>query len=149
MLPAASDFLWHPFSSTRMLIEVLRLHEAHKSASIDAKRKRYVEDVTKRAAYRKAHGLPEAMGLFNQPMAKFRTEEDEERERLEAAEKAVDEVVRQEEEEGQHQQQQGDEEEGEVAAAGGQSKKDGVRRLTEDERQTVVKEAKQKWLGIF
>jgi hypothetical protein len=146
MLPAASDFLWHPLSSTRMLIEVLRLHEAHKSASIDAKRKRYVEDVAKRAAYRKAHGLPEAMGLFNQPMAKFRTEEDEEKERIEAAEKAVDEVVQQEEE---GQQQQGGEEEGEVAAAGGQNKKDGVRRLTEDERQTVVKEAKQKWLGIF
>ncbi|KAK4132874.1 hypothetical protein BT67DRAFT_463243 [Trichocladium antarcticum] len=76
MLPAASDFLWHPLSSMAMLIEVMRLHEADKSARIHEKRQRYVDDVAKRAAYRKAHGLPDAVGFFNQPMAKPKTETD-------------------------------------------------------------------------
>ncbi|AEO71414.1 uncharacterized protein THITE_64049, partial [Thermothielavioides terrestris NRRL 8126] len=77
MLPPASDYLYHPIRSTAVLIEVLRLHEAHKSARISEKRKRNVDDVAKRAAYRKAHGLPEEMGLFNQPMAKIRDEDGE------------------------------------------------------------------------
>ncbi|KAK4142986.1 uncharacterized protein C8A04DRAFT_37857 [Dichotomopilus funicola] len=72
MLPAATDYIWHPISSIQMLAEVTRLHEGHKAERIYEKRQRSVDDVGKRAAYRRAHGLPEEMGLFNQPMAKIR-----------------------------------------------------------------------------
>ncbi|KAH6621051.1 hypothetical protein B0J18DRAFT_215752 [Chaetomium sp. MPI-SDFR-AT-0129] len=71
MLPAATDYIWHPISSIQMLAEVTRLHEGHKAERIYEKRQRSVDDVGKRAAYRRAHGLPEEMGLFNQPMAKI------------------------------------------------------------------------------
>ncbi|KAK4240255.1 hypothetical protein C8A03DRAFT_13416 [Achaetomium macrosporum] len=143
MLPPASDYLYHPISSVRMLIEVLRLHEAHKTAQINEKRKRNVEDVAKRAAYRKAHGLPDEMGLFNQPMARIKTDEEMAAERGQAGNGV------------QQQQRQGGEQkleesgEAAVAAAGTQKIGPEVRRLTEEERQAVVKEAKQKWLGIF
>ncbi|KAL2135238.1 hypothetical protein VTI74DRAFT_9330 [Chaetomium olivicolor] len=130
MLPPASDYLYHPISSVRMLIEVLRLHEAHKTARINEKRKRNVEDVAKRAAYRKAHGLPDEMGLFNQPMARIKTDEEL------AAEAAG-------------QGAEGEKAEGGEGAEGRQNKGPEVRRLTEEERQEVVKEAKAKWLGIF
>jgi len=39
------------------VIEVLRLHTAHVTAETMERRKHKVEDVAKRAAYRKAHGL--------------------------------------------------------------------------------------------
>lgn len=140
MLPPASDFLWHPITATRVLIEVLRLHEAHKSARINEKRRRNVEDVAKRAAYRRAHGLPEEVGLFNTPMAKIQLEDEKEEVGGVGAEQ---------------QQQQG---EGEVmvestdasgSAEAPRSERDKGRRLTEEERQAVVKEAKAKWLGVF
>ena len=131
MLPPAEDYLRHPIASTRMLIEVVRLHEAHKSARIEEKRRRYIEDVAKRAAYRKAHGLPDEVGLFNQPMAKIRTDDDG-GDKAGAAAAADD---------GAAQQQQQQQEQGEGQVAG--------RRLTEEERREVVKEVKGKWLGIF
>ncbi|KAK4038700.1 hypothetical protein C8A01DRAFT_47722 [Parachaetomium inaequale] len=146
MLPPASDFLYHPISSTRMLIEVLRLHEAHKTARINDKRRRNVEDVAKRAAYRKAHGLPDEMGLFNQPMAKIRKDGGEggdDASPVAAAAAASG--------EGQGAEAAGA---GEGAAATPESEGKGnkgpeVRRLTEEERQAVVEKAKGKWMGIF
>lgn len=122
-----------------MVIEVVRLHEAHKTARINEKRRRNVDDVAKRAAYRKAHGLPDEMGLFNQPMARIRSDEG-----ADAADVAVE----------------GGRGGGEgvvaaAAAAAAESsgaKKDGehdVRRLSEEERQAVVEKAKKGWMGIF
>ncbi|GAB1313259.1 Major facilitator superfamily protein [Madurella fahalii] len=130
MLPPASDYLWHPISSLRMLIEVLRLHEAHKNAKITEKRKRNVDDVAKRAAYRKAHGLPDEMGLFNQPMAKIKSDEEMQAEGVEAEGEAV-----------------GEQPEGVVEAVAESDEKG--RRLTEEERQAVVEKVKQKRLGIW
>lgn len=136
MLPSASDYLYHPLDSVRMLVEVLRLHEAHKTARISEKRKRNVEDVAKRAAYRKAHGLPDEMGLFNQPMAKIKTDE----EMAAAAEETVAEGAGGESVVG-----------GEAVAAAAEAHREQpeVRRLTEEERQAAVEKAKGKWLGIF
>lgn len=137
MLPPAGDYLSHPIDSVRMLVEVMRLHEAHKTAAINEKRRRNVEDVAKRAAYRKAHGLPDAMGLFNQPMARIRS--DEEMAALEAGgdDGTAKGVV--------------GEEEGGVESQGEKpgKKEPEARRLTEEERQAVVQKAKQKWMGVW
>ncbi|KAG7285227.1 hypothetical protein NEMBOFW57_009848 [Staphylotrichum longicolle] len=146
MLPPASDYLRHPIASLRMLVEVLRLHEAHKTARISEKRKRNVEDVAKRAAYRKAHGLPDEMGLFGQKMAVINLDGDNEGAKAATATATAVEGG-----------------EGKVAVAelevGGDggvvreeehgAKDETARRLTEEERQAVVAKAKGKWLGIF
>jgi hypothetical protein len=63
MAPALSDYFAHPISSTRALIEVIRLDSAHNSAIVAEKRKRRVDDVVKRSEYRKAHGLDRVQGL--------------------------------------------------------------------------------------
>ncbi|KAH6850913.1 hypothetical protein B0I37DRAFT_124330 [Chaetomium sp. MPI-CAGE-AT-0009] len=142
MLPSASDFLHQPLGSARMVVEVVRLHEAHKTARINEKRRRNVDDVAKRAAYRKAHGLPDEMGLFNQPMARIRSDADGDADAV-AAVAAVEEGPA-----------AGGE--GVVTAAAGESseatKNSGVheaRRLTEEERQVAVEKAKKRWMGIF
>jgi ribosomal protein S19E (S16A) len=129
MLPPLEDYLWHPISSVGTLIEVLRLHEAHKNAMISEKRKRLVDDVAKRAAYRKAHGLPEEMGFFkDKPMSKS---------------KADEEIVQQHIDEGET---EGVVVEGQADASHEDEK---GRRLTEEERQEVVVKTKQKWVGIW
>ncbi|KAK0652161.1 hypothetical protein B0T16DRAFT_454554 [Cercophora newfieldiana] len=63
MLPAGSDFFYHPFSSTRMFFEVLKLNGERNSAIVAAKRARHVDDVEKRNLYRKAHGLSQEQGF--------------------------------------------------------------------------------------
>ena len=50
-------------SFTRTVLEVLRLHQAHVTAETQEKRKQKVEDVQKRSAYRKAHGLEKDEGF--------------------------------------------------------------------------------------
>jgi hypothetical protein len=63
MLPNASDLFFHPIQWTRTVIEVLRLHTAAVAAESQERRKQKVDDVQKRAEYRKAHGLEtEAFG---------------------------------------------------------------------------------------
>jgi hypothetical protein len=57
MLPAASDLFFHPIAFVRTCLEVLRLHTAHVSAETAERRRRKVEDIQKRAEYRKKHGL--------------------------------------------------------------------------------------------
>lgn len=57
MLPPASDLFFHPIDFIRTCLEILRLHTAHVSAETAEKRRRKVEDVQKRAQYRKKHGL--------------------------------------------------------------------------------------------
>ncbi|KAK0626279.1 hypothetical protein B0T14DRAFT_390845, partial [Immersiella caudata] len=63
MLPAGKDFFYHPFASTRMFLEVLKLDEIRTSAEVAAKRARHVDDVEKRNKYRKAHGLSQEQGF--------------------------------------------------------------------------------------
>ena len=60
MLPFASDFLYHPFSSMGQALEVYKMHTAHTSAETAERRKRKLEEVQKRRAYRVAHGLEKA-----------------------------------------------------------------------------------------
>ncbi|KAM7208631.1 hypothetical protein V8F20_001054 [Naviculisporaceae sp. PSN 640] len=64
MVPSWSDIFWHPITSTRQLIEVLQLNSAYEAAKAQEKRERKINDVAKRLTYRRAHGLPDEMGLF-------------------------------------------------------------------------------------
>lgn len=63
LLPSGSDFASHPIDSVGMLFEVLRLDAEVRSAETGAKRTREVDDVERRARYRKAHGLPAEQGI--------------------------------------------------------------------------------------
>ncbi|KAF7187271.1 hypothetical protein HII31_11359 [Pseudocercospora fuligena] len=64
MLPPNSMFFAHPFSFIGRWIEVYDLHVAYVSAQTAEKRKQKVDDVKKRSAYRKAHGLDQEEGIF-------------------------------------------------------------------------------------
>ncbi|KAK6583287.1 hypothetical protein PZA11_004363 [Diplocarpon coronariae] len=57
MLPAWSQLLFHPIVSLRTFFEVVKMNSDYITAETMERRKRKVEDVAKRAAYRKAHGL--------------------------------------------------------------------------------------------
>jgi hypothetical protein len=57
MLPSASDLFFHPIAFTRTFLEVLKLHSAAMTAETVERRRNKVDDVSKRAEYRKAHGL--------------------------------------------------------------------------------------------
>jgi len=64
MIPPWTDMFTHPVAFWRRWVEIVRLNTAHQTAETQEKRKRKVEDVAKRAAYRKAHGydLDEDLG---------------------------------------------------------------------------------------
>lgn len=64
MVPTWEDLFRHPIASTRTLIEVLQLNSAYEAAIAQEKRERKINDVAKRLTYRRAHGLPDEMGLF-------------------------------------------------------------------------------------
>ncbi|KAI1093430.1 hypothetical protein F5B19DRAFT_134554 [Rostrohypoxylon terebratum] len=64
LIPPASEFPKHPFQYIRVLIDVMRMHEEHESAVTAEKRRMRVDDVAKRAEYRKAHGLEVTQGFF-------------------------------------------------------------------------------------
>ena len=128
MLPPASEYLTSPLTAFATLAEVVRLHEAHKTARINEKRRRNVEDVAKRAAYRRAHGLPEEMGLFGARLATPVVEVDGGGGGGGGVgEKAVEVGV------------------GEGVSGGGGE----VGRLSEEERREVAGKAKTKRFGIF
>lgn len=57
MLPSSSDYRERPLASLHTLYEVWKLTQLHESTVVAAKRKRTIDDVAKRAEYRKAHGL--------------------------------------------------------------------------------------------
>jgi hypothetical protein len=57
MMPAFGDFFSRPVQSFQTVVEIIKLSEAHSSAVTAEKRKKRVDDVAKRSAYRKAHGL--------------------------------------------------------------------------------------------
>lgn len=63
MLPEWHQLFLHPIAFTRTCYEVLQLHTAHVTAETMERRKHKVEDVAKRAAYRKAHGLDKDTGF--------------------------------------------------------------------------------------
>jgi hypothetical protein len=57
MLPPASDLFFHPIAFVQTCLEVLKLHTAAVTAETVERRQRVVDDVQKRAAYRKKHGM--------------------------------------------------------------------------------------------
>ena len=63
MLPPWTQLFIHPIRFARTWLEVLRLNQTHVSAETQERRKRKVEDVAKRSAYRKAHGLDKNEGF--------------------------------------------------------------------------------------
>ncbi|KAK4212854.1 hypothetical protein QBC37DRAFT_424101 [Rhypophila decipiens] len=69
--PSWSDLFYHPITSTRKLIEIVQLNSAYEAAIVAEKRQRKIDDVAKRLAYRRAHGLPDEVGLWpDHPWAK-------------------------------------------------------------------------------
>ncbi|KAG9248580.1 hypothetical protein BJ878DRAFT_412386 [Calycina marina] len=63
MLPAWYDLFFHPIAFTRTVVEVTRLNSAHQTAKTQERRNRKMEDVAKRSAFRKAHGLDKDEGF--------------------------------------------------------------------------------------
>lgn len=57
MLPTWGQVFTHPIVSSRKFFEVVKLTTDYTTAETMERRKRKVEDVQKRAAYRTAHGL--------------------------------------------------------------------------------------------
>lgn len=67
LLPPNSMFFAHPFAFLGRYVEVYQMHVAYISAETAERRRQRVEDVKKRAEYRKAHGLEgedEGSGVF-------------------------------------------------------------------------------------
>ncbi|TAQ84767.1 hypothetical protein B7494_g6921 [Chlorociboria aeruginascens] len=63
MVPHWSQMFVHPIAYTGTCLEVLKLTSAHTTAATKERRRRRVEDVVKRAEYRKAHGLDNDEGF--------------------------------------------------------------------------------------
>ncbi|KAF2842151.1 hypothetical protein M501DRAFT_998403 [Patellaria atrata CBS 101060] len=63
LLPARSEILSHPIVFFRQYLEVYRMHTAYISAQTAERRRHKVEDVQKRSAYRKAHGMEDNEGF--------------------------------------------------------------------------------------
>lgn len=63
MMPPWTHFFIHPISFWQTWIEILRLNTARMTAETQEKRTQKVEDVQKRAEYRKAHGLDKDEGF--------------------------------------------------------------------------------------
>jgi hypothetical protein len=59
LLPPNSMFLPHPLAFLRRYWEVYDMHVAYTSEQTAERRRQRVADVTKRAEYRKAHGIEE------------------------------------------------------------------------------------------
>lgn len=57
LLPPNNMFFAHPFAFLARYAEVYQMHVAYVSAETAERRRQKVEDVKKRAEYRKAHGL--------------------------------------------------------------------------------------------
>lgn len=57
-------FLTHPLAFLSRYLDVYKLHTEYVSAETAERRRHKVEDVRKRAEYRKAHGLGQEEGVF-------------------------------------------------------------------------------------
>ncbi|OQO12104.1 hypothetical protein B0A48_02743 [Cryoendolithus antarcticus] len=64
LLPPNSLALSHPIQFVRQYIHVYQLHSENLSREVSERRRQKVEDVQKRAQFRKAHGLEEPEGVF-------------------------------------------------------------------------------------
>ena len=56
-LPSSSDFFSHPLSSISRFFQVYKLHVAHESEKVAAKRRRKLDDAQKRKEFLKEHGV--------------------------------------------------------------------------------------------
>ncbi|KAI0885300.1 uncharacterized protein GGS22DRAFT_142042 [Annulohypoxylon maeteangense] len=65
LIPPISEFPRHPFQYIGVVIDVMRMHEEHEAATTTEKRRMRVDDVAKRAEYRKAHGMEVTQGFFS------------------------------------------------------------------------------------
>lgn len=63
LLPDWSQYFIHPIDSVRQFWEVLRLTTEAKTAETLDRRNARMDDVAKRASYRKAHGLDQTTGF--------------------------------------------------------------------------------------
>ncbi|CAK7267386.1 hypothetical protein SEPCBS119000_002520 [Sporothrix epigloea] len=63
MLPTLSEAMQQPILALQQTIEVVRLTEHHRVTAIAERRQMRVDDVAKRAMYRKAHGMDETVGF--------------------------------------------------------------------------------------
>ena len=63
LTPPKSYFLSHPLDFISTYFNVYRMHVAYTSEETAKRRKKKVDDVQKRALYRKAHGLDKEQGL--------------------------------------------------------------------------------------
>ena len=63
LLPSADYFYAHPLDFLSTYLSVYRMHTAYISEETAKRRKQKVDDVQKRALYRKAHGLDKEQGL--------------------------------------------------------------------------------------
>lgn len=63
MVPPWQDIFLHPINYTQRWFEILRLNSARMTAETDARRARKVDDVAKRAQFRKEHGLDKEEGF--------------------------------------------------------------------------------------
>lgn len=63
MLPHFTQLFIHPIAYSRTVLEVMKLHSAHVTAETQERRAHKAEDVAKRAAYRKAHGMDRDQGF--------------------------------------------------------------------------------------
>lgn len=63
MIPPWTDLFIHPIAFWQRWIEIVRLNAAHVAAETQERRTRRVEDVAKRAQFRKAHGLDGGEGF--------------------------------------------------------------------------------------
>lgn len=63
LLPSQQDLMSHPIDSFFKIIEVYKMHSAYVTAETQERRRKKVEDVQKRAEYRKAHGLDKDEGF--------------------------------------------------------------------------------------
>lgn len=67
MLPSTSDFWQHPIMATRTMYEVWHLTTLHDATAIKEKRKKNVDDLSKRYEYRKAHGIEGVWSVKGEP----------------------------------------------------------------------------------
>jgi hypothetical protein len=63
MIPPWQDLFLHPITYSRRWVEILRLNAARTTAETEERRARKVDDVAKRAQFRKAHGLDKDEGF--------------------------------------------------------------------------------------
>lgn len=64
LLPPNSMFFAHPFAFLGRYIEVYKMHVAYVSNETAERRRQKVEDVKKRAEYRRAHGMEGGEGVL-------------------------------------------------------------------------------------